>query len=207
MTARFTEDVSIQGNLRVAGTMPKRDRADLTQENLAAYPIPLTEFSTWDALATNLPAAAGNDDLGLVTGTLGTDSPTLQAGDLKAAGATTRYARCQVPLPPEYVAGETVQLRVSCGMKTTAADTSCTIDVQAYETDREGAVGSDLCATAAQDMNDTAFADQDFTITATGLAPGDLLDIRLAIACNDGATGTAVIPTIGQVELLCDIKG
>jgi hypothetical protein len=201
-------DQLVQGNLTVTGSMfPARDRTEMKQEDNAVYAVPLTMFRVWDALATNLPGTAATDDLALVTGTLGTHSPTIQAGDLKAAGATTRYARCQQPLPIEYVAGQTVTLRCKAGMTTTAADTSCTLDAQVYRIARDGTVGSDICATAATTINNTTHADVSFTITPTTLEPGDLLDIRLAIACNDAATGTAVIPTIDAVEILCDVRG
>jgi hypothetical protein len=204
----FPGDVRIAGNLTVTSNLlPARGRSAMLQEDNAVYAIPLTWFRTWDALATNLPGTAASDDLGLVTGTLGTHSPTIQAGDLKAAGATTRYARCQQPLPIEYVAGQTVTLRCKAGMTTTAADTSCTLDAQVYRIARDGTVGSDICATAATTINNTTHADVSFTITPTTLEPGDLLDIRLAIACNDAATGTAVIPTIDAVEILCDVRG
>lgn len=205
--AKIDGDLRVGGDLTVDGSIPSVARTDIVQETLAKFPIPLWAFRVHDALQTNLPGTSANDDLGFSTGTIGTDSPKLTTGDLKAAGATTRYARVQVPLPAEYDAGETVKLRISGGMETTAADTSATVDVQCYKVDREGAVGSDICATGAQDINDTTFGDDDFTITPTGLTAGDVLDIRIAVAVNDGATGTAVIATIGAVELLCDIRG
>lgn len=202
------DDVTVQGDLQVNGDiLPKQPRSMLELESSKVYPIPLTFFRVWDALQTNLPGTAATDDLALITGTLGTASPIIQAGDLKAAGATTRYARVQVTLPPEYVAAETVLVRAKAGMTTTIADTSCTIDFQVYRVARDGTVGSDICATAATTINSTTHADKDFTITATTLAPGDLLDIRMAITCTDGATVTAVTPTVDQVELVLDIRG
>lgn len=207
--ATFTEDVLIQGNLRVTGTRtPTLDRDELTQENLAVYPIPWVEFRVWDAMQTNLPGTSATDDLALIGGTFATGVPSIQTSDLKAAGATTRYARCQVQLPPEYVAGETVTIRLHAGMVTTAADVSATVDVECYLSGRERLVdGADLCTTAAASINDTTFADKDFQITATSLSPGDVLDIRIAISVNDAATVTAVIGCIGSAELLLDIRG
>ena len=111
-------------------------------------------------------------------------------------------------LPHNYVAGETVTIRLRAGMKTTVADTSATVDVQAFKSNNEGAVdGSDLCATAATTCNSLTPADKDFTITPTTLSPGDWLDVRIAIATNDGATAGAVIGFIGRAQLLCDTKG
>ena len=40
-----------------------------------------------------------------------------------------------------------------------------------------------------------------------GIDPGDLIDVRLSIACTDAATGTAVTPTVYAVTLLCDTRG
>lgn len=186
--------------------IPLMPRADLETEQNAVYSVPLTEFRTWDALATNLPAAAANDDLGLVTGTLGTHGPNITAGDVKAT-SSTRYARCQVPLPVEYKAGGSVIVRCKAGMQTTVADGSCTVDFQVYRVVRDTTVGSDICATAATSINSTSFADKEFTITPTTLSPGDLLDIRMAIIYVDTATATAVTPTVAAVEVLCDIRG
>lgn len=147
------------------------------------------------------------DDLSLVSGTFGTNAPSLQTEDLRAVGATNRYARFLVPLPSEYVAGETVVLRFSAGMITTAADNTATLDVQCYKSDEDNTVSADLCATAAQGMNNTVFADLDFTITPTALSPGDMLDVRIVTAINDAATGAEVIGCVAAIKRLCDTQG
>ena len=180
--AKITGDLRVSGDLTVDGSIPTVERTDIAQEANAIFPVPWTAWRVHD-------------------------SPTLTAGDLKASGATTRYARCQVALPAEYDAAETVTLRISAGMVTTVADDSATVDVQCYKADREGAVGSDICNTAAQSINSETFANKDFTITPTGLTAGDVLDIRIAVTVTDAATATAVTATIGAVELLCDIRG
>jgi len=182
-------------------------RSKLAQDTLQPFTLPLTQFRTWDALATNLPGTAAADDLGLDNATFGTGSPHLTAGDLKAAGATSRYARAHVVIPAEYDDGETCNLRVHAGMLTTVSDTTCTVDVECYRSDEETGISADLCTTAATTMNSLTFADIDFTLTPTTFVSGDTLDIRIHIACNDAATGTAVEPVIGAVQLLCDIRG
>ena len=179
----------------------------LKQDANVIFPVNLATLRVWDAYQTNLPGTAATDDLALVGGTFGTAPPTLSAGDLKAAGATTRYARFQLNLPECYDAGETIKLTISAGMVTNVADTSCTLDVQCYKLDKITGIGSDLCATAATTINSLTFADIEFTITPTSLVAGDTFDVRIAIACNDAATGTAVTPTIGAIDLVCDIKG
>lgn len=182
-------------------------RSKLAQDTLAKYAIPLTSFRVHDAMQTNLPGTSANDDLALIGGTFGTNSPEIKTSDLKAAGATTRYARALIQLPPEYDDAQTVEIRVKGGMETTVADTSATVDVECYESDKSGGVGSDLCTTAAQSINSLTAADKDFTITASGLVAGDILDVRITVAVNDAASGTAVVAALGAIELLCDIRG
>lgn len=207
--AQFPGDVLVLGNLQYTGSLlPGVARSGLTQDTSQSYWLPWDGFRVWDAVATNLPATPASDDLGLIGGTWGTGVPSIQTGDLKAAGSTTRYARCQFQLPPEYVTGTGLVLRLHAGMITTIAGTAATVDVEVYKSGKEFLVsGSDLCATAATSINSTTLADKDFAITGTGLVAGDQLDIRLAILVNDAATGTAVIGCIGSAEMLLTIRG
>lgn len=204
--ARFTGDVRITGDLAVDGALPTIPRSSLQQDTLAVFAIPMTSLRVWDAIATNLPGTAANDDLALDGGAWATDSPCITTGDVKTLNST-RYARFQVALPAEYDAGQTVALRFHAGMKTTVADNACTLDLVCYKSDQEAGIGADLCVTVAQSINSLTDADVDFTITPTGLTAGDVLDCRIAVAYNDAASGTAVIAQIGSIELLCDIKG
>lgn len=203
------EDVRVSGviNIKDTGISAQTRSSILKQDAAVAFPVKLTDLRVWDAFQTNLPGTAATDDLALVGGTFGTSPPVVSAGDLKAAGATTRYARFQVTLPECYDAGETVTLALYAGMATTIADTSCTIDVQCYKLDKAGAIGSDLCTTSATSINSLVLAAKSFTITPSGLVAGDTLDVRIAIACTDAATATAVTPTVAAIDLLCDIKG
>jgi len=206
---KFPAGIDVTGDLIVRGNIqPAVERSSLLQYNAQVYQIPLTSAKIWDAAQTNLPGTAATDDLEINTGTWGTNVPSIQTNDLKAAGATTRYALFEVATPPEYVAGQTVTLRASAGMLTTIADTSATLDFEAYITDREGLVsGSDLVSTAFTSINSLTFADYSFTLTPTTIDPGQKILIRMAIAVNDGATGTAVIGSVGALELLLDTQG
>lgn len=204
------DSLIVDGALTVGETSVSAQTRDtiLKQDTNMRFPIPLHEFRVHDALATALSGTPAADDLGITTGTLGSAAIRLSAGDLKAAGATTRYARHpQVIIPECYDAAETFTIIVSGGMETTVADTSCTVDLQVYKLDKDGAVGADICATAATSINSLTFADKTFTITSTSLEPGDVLDVRVAIACTDAATGTAVTPAIASIDIACDIKG
>jgi hypothetical protein len=202
------EPTVFQNTVTFAGSVfPTWDRTDLTIDQSVEIFIPWTFWRIWDAFHTNLPGTAATDDLALIGGTFGTNAPSIQAGDLKAAGATTRYARACVDVPPEFVTAGTFIIRAHAGMKTTVADTSCTIDFSAYRSDLQDAVGSDLVTTSATTINSLSESDKDFTVDAATLLQGDLLDIRMAITCTDGATGTAVIPFVGGVWLVLDIRG
>lgn len=208
-TVRFPEDVSIAGNLQIDGLLlPGVTRGTLIQNDFQEYGINPALMRIHDAFASPISAAA-NDDLGISTGgTYGTDAPYVTAGDLKALGATTRYARFLFVLPPEYVAGQSVRIVANAGMVTTVADTSCTLDFEAYKLDLDATVGgSDLVSTAAQSINSTSFAIKNFEVTSAGLSAGNILDIRVAVVCNDAATGTAVIPAIAHLAMSLDIKG
>jgi hypothetical protein len=190
---------TIAGNADIATTK-------LAQRVLAESIIPLTQARTWDSVAVNLPAAATGDDLGLVSGTFGTNPARITAGDVKALGPTTRRLYMAIPIPANYEDGQTIQLQIRAKMETTVADVSCTLDAEVY-VGADGTVGSDLVTTAAQSMNSLSAAAYTFTINATGVDPGDLLEVRLSIASNDAATATAVTPAIYSIALLCDTRG
>jgi hypothetical protein len=168
-------------------------RTDLAEEALTPLPVDLTEMR--DAL-TGLSLA----------GVFGTDAPTLMTDNVKASTATA-YARFRFCLPESYVTGHDVQVRVRGGMLTTVADTSATVDIVCYEDDEDGGISADLCTTAAQSINSLTKADKDFVITATSLAAGSMLDIRVTVAVVDAATVTAVAAEISSLKVLVDLKG
>lgn len=176
------------------------------QRVLAESVVPVHSFRVWDAVQTNPPGTASADDLGLVTGTWGTNPVRLTGGDMKALGATTRYVYFSIPIPANYDDGETIQVRIRAKMETTVADVSCAVDLVAY-VGSSGALGSDLVTTSAQSMNSLTAANYDFTINGASVEPGDLIECRLAIACNDAASATAVTPAVYKVSLLCDTRG
>jgi predicted RecA/RadA family phage recombinase len=178
-------------------------RAALVQDDLQPYPIPIDKFRVWDEVQTII-GTPGNDDLGIVDNTFLTGTPSIETGDVKAGGATSRKTRFQFAVPPEYVAGQTITLRANAGMKTTVADNAASID---FEVVRHAAPNVDICATAAQSINNLAAANKDFTLTPTNVVPGDILDVVCTVLVDDDATGTAVIGKVNSVTLLLDIKG
>lgn len=205
-TQRIPNNLDVQGDLVVRGALPTYPRASLRQDDFYGESIPLVAFRVHDAFQTAL-GTAGTDDLGITAGAHGTGVPYLTAGDCKAA-AVTRYGRAVVRIPDNYVAGESVRLVVHAGMLTTVSDGTATVDFQAFKVGTNALVsGADLVATAATTINSLTFADVAFNVTSTSLSPGDELDIKIAVACTDTATATAVIPAIQTVRLECDVKG
>lgn len=183
-------------------------RSKLAQNTEQVYVVPLTSLRVHDALESLLPQPSAADDLGWpATQTFGTVTPYLESRDLKTL-STSLYARGQFALPPEYDAGQTFKVRIRGGALTTIADTSLDLDLSLYEVDRDGGVdGADLCATNAQSINNLTLADKEFVITATSLAPGNVLDFRIEVAVVDSATGTVVKAKISEVAFLLDIRG
>lgn len=181
-------------------------RTQLATNTSQPYPIPLTQLRVWDALQTNLPGTAASDDLEITTGTFGTNPARLRTSDAKATTVTQR-ARFIFPIPIEYVAAASFVIRVRSRMITTVSDGTATVDIEAYRHDEDGGIGSDLCATSAASINSLTAGNDDFTITATTLSPGDTLDVRVTIAITDTATGTAVIGQISRIACLLSVQG
>ena len=168
--------------------------------------IPILSAKVWDAPLSSLPTTSSADDLGITVGTWGTSAPVIQTSDLKAAGATSRYARFQWVVPKGFDAvTPSLKLRLNGDMDTTVADTSATIDAVVYE-NSGASISADLCATAAQSINSLTPADKDFTITATSLSEGDVLDIRVAITVTDAATGTSVVGKLNSVKMVYNAR-
>lgn len=183
--------------------------AQLAQRATQRLYVPLTSARVWDAPSSLLPSAGATDDLGILPGTWGTNQVTLQTGDLKAAGATTRYAMFQTALPRDYDDDETIQLEVKAGMATTVSDGTATVDAEIYAPAGDETVGSDLCTTAATTINTlltSSVTTVTFSVTDTGLVAGDPLEIRLAVAISDAASATAVIGVVTSVTLLYDAR-
>lgn len=183
-----------------------RSKLALTDE--AYFEIPLVNWRIHDAIQTPLSGTAGTDDLGIISGTFGTASPSIQTSDAKTTSVTQRM-RTTFILPPEYDDGETVAFSCVAGMFTTDTDGTATVDVEAYLLDEADAtVGSDLVSTAATSIaGDTDPAELDFVITPATLTAGAVLDIRVTVAITDSSTGTAVIGRILKTGVKCDIRG
>ena len=203
----FQGSIFVPGDLTLSGDIvPGISRNSLIQQDLAEYVVCFRDWRIHDNLSSLLPSTAAADDLALDGETFGTESPYLVSSDSKAA-TTTQYGRFQFALPVEYVAGQSVRVQVLAGMITTVADGSAAVSVAAYESDDDGGVGTDLVTTASTTINSLTQTTLNFDVTSTALAPGDVLDIRLAAAISDSSTATAVLAKISRVAILLDVRG
>jgi hypothetical protein len=182
------------------GTIP---RADLTEDALQTFEIPLgTNWLTGNSLdpLLGLTGAAANT---LTTGVIGTGVlgliGTAANESTEATSNVTRFT-----LPENYVAAGDVTFVVTA--KCTGAPETLTVDAVIKEINTTaGTVGSDICATAIQTIT-SSFVAYSFTVTATGLVAGDVLQIQLDTNVIIAA-GTDAILQISNVAIKCDVKG
>lgn len=145
--------------------------------------IPLVDLRKDGAIKDQIDDAPGASLLGL-----GDAVGEVVKGNASNNNAKTDFAAYQLVLPADYKAGGTVTVILRVKKDTTLATVSDTCDVIAKLVG-DGAVGSDICATAAQQVT-VAYANYSFTITPTGLVAGDVLDLRISLNSDD--TGGAV---------------
>lgn len=176
----------------------------MVQDDLKPYPIILTTFRKTAALSSLLGEVADCTNHALRGYSHGSESMYLK-GYAAEGASTTERSRVLKELPAEYVAGQTVIIRVHSKLSS-AVEVSGTVALLVYKSDKEKGVSADLCETAAQ-PNTTSWADYDFTITPTDLEPGDVLDIEITTVINNTGGAQEIDLFMGDVRLLCDVKG
>lgn len=209
---KIDENVKIGGGfgatgvtISAAGVIQGDGAATFEQVAAAVYPIPLDAIMKND-MRTPLAAAGDATNLGIVGNTHGTSSTYLVSTAYNNTNGS-ETARFLFVLPPEYDDGETVTIRVHAHVDTTPYATTATADIECFVPDGEKGISGELCTTVAQDINSATWADHDFTITPTTLTSGDILDIELTIAGNDGGGAANKSMEVGAVQILLDIKG
>ena len=210
MANQIDGDVTINGALNVLGSISGPiARTNLMAEANTVVGVPLSEFVVWDSVTQAfLPSVGAADDCGMVLGAFGTALPYIGSKQLNAAGASTQYARTQVVVPPEYIAGNAISIRVYGGMITSVASVSATVDCELYKAAKTSTLvsGSDLVSTAATTINSLTFAAVTFVVTPTTVSPGDLLDLRLALITNS-ATASSHFAAVSAVDFLYATRG
>jgi hypothetical protein len=180
-------------------------RSKLTEDALAqAMSVPISALRHTTGVPLTVAETAGGFNVSL--------SSHVYLAQAEITDNETEVSVChaQVTLPPEYVAGGdiTVRLPVSIVKTAAAVDNGSTIDLSVYK-QAAGAVGSDLCATAAQTFAavDTWY-NKDFTVTPTGLVAGDVLNLEITSSVIDSEAGGGTLRLNMQPPLiLLDVKG
>ena len=123
--------------------------------------------------------------------------------DLNGDGTAASYARTIFTLPPEYLSGGTITLRMYCDTVAGAAS----VDAEIYQQSKTSTAvtGGDLVTTAAQAVTGT-FGAKDFTVTPTSRVAGDSFDIRIAVIGTTSVTASTIV-RITNIEMLLQIKG
>lgn len=201
VTLETTQSQISENDLQSTFALP---RSKMELESAKSFPLDLRGWQVHDSGAL-LPASATADDLGFVVGTFATAPPTIVSSD-GASTTVTQYARRSFMVPLEYQNNQTIQFVVNAEMAT-ISDTTATIDVEVYEADKAGGIGSDLCTTSATTINSATAANKTFAINGAGLSAGDWLDIRMTVAITDSVTGSGVTAQINNTEIQCDVRG
>jgi hypothetical protein len=162
----------------------------------------LSDLRVWNAPGTHLPAAAAADDHGLVHSAM--NAAEIVTG-LDAGGTIeTQYCRFDIPVPIEYVLGQSISAVINASMEV-VADDSAVLDLEVY---REAAPTVDICATAQQSINSATPADVEFTITPSTVAVGDVLKCRIKTVVTDsGDAEDDIQAQIHSVAVCFDVKG
>lgn len=183
--------------IRVDGADRAAELVEAVVPAAKAYAIDLTGLRQAAAMKDALPDAPNATTLGLAdaAGSLVTGTQT-NGGTTAAATETAAF---QFPLPAEYQAGGAVTVRVRAKVSA-LQEVADTVDVAVKKVGDAG-LGADICATAAQALT-AEYADYDFTVTPTGLAAGDVLNVVVTLATDDTGGTQNGTPTIAAVTVL-----
>ena len=175
-------------------------RADITEDALQAYGIPLMQIMAADGAPLGLSESAGDHFI-----SFGTNIIQLQ-GEEAISETETSESYWQFVLPPEYVAAGDVTVRLRCKVDGAGTDNGSTVDVEVFE-QADGAIGSDIQATAPQTFAAKGtWYNKDFSVTAAGLVAGDILNVVLTTAVTEIAAG-ALAFYADPPKMLLDVKG
>lgn len=145
--------------------------------------IPLNSAVKPAAIKDGLADTAGTSILGLADAE---GSPLL--GSSTNNTSVTESCLFLVPVPNDYMPGGKIGVRAKAKVSV-ARTVAATVDFTVKE--HGDSLGSDVCATNAQDINSTTYKWKYFSITPTGFIPGlSVLSIVLVLA-NDDTGGSA----------------
>ena len=160
-----------------------------TDGNLKATEMTLVESVDTDLRLQSFHLGAGGTAGTMVNGTFGTGRKRIEGQIANVSSATTEIS-VECILPTTYEPGAAITMLENVRLSADVA-TAKTIDMEVYKLGSDGeASGGDLCATASQSITTTDAA-YSFTITPSGLNPGERLMKIIRIFLNDsgGSSG------------------
>ena len=184
----------------VAGTLT---RADLTEEALAVYGVPLALVRQEDGIPLAVAETGGTFNL-----IVSSDIWYLM-GEISQGETETSESCFQFILPPEYVAAGDVKVRIKnrCVLGS-GTNNGSTLDVEVFEQTGNGAIGSDLVSTGAQTYAATsAWQTTDFVVDGTGLVAGDILNVVVTASVVESGSSNPIHVELDGLAMLLDIKG
>jgi len=180
-------------------------RAKLAEESLASYPIALMQCRNEDGSVIKDDSGWPIGSFGVVAG--GWDDGTLYLRSSYAVGTTRSCFLCfELCLPPEYVDGGDVRLRIHTRYDGEGTVAAHHVDARVYAMSDDGTPGGDLNQTNQQDVT-TSWADYTFTINSGSLAPGDRLLVLVKGEIGETSGEAGLWMEIGSMEMQLDIAG
>lgn len=157
--------------------------------------VALVDLHPAAALKDAMADAPNASTLGLAdTGLLVVGTTTNSSGTASASETATAV----IALPEDYAPGGALSVVLRARVSV-AREVSATADLVAQPL-ADGVLAADICTTAAQALG-TAYADLTFTLTPTGLAPGDVLHLTVTLATNDTGGGSDGAPALAALDI------
>lgn len=187
----------------VAGAI---SRADLAAETGVKYDGALMTMRNVDGTVLDATGGAGKFKIS-TTGTFGAPASLSLVSEAAQGNTKTDVVEFEFRLPAEYTAGAAITVNVESnvtGAGTLGATKTLTVD--AFKVAADGTVGSNL-GPAAGTLATGAAANQAFTITPTGLNPGDKLLIQVQASLNETGGVSPVNANLDDINVALNIKG
>ena len=180
------------------------DRGNQEQIALQRFAIPISAFRYSDGVIPVATAAAGKP--GIKMGGWGVGTGYFQGENAKNA-TKTEYLVFDFTLPESYDDGEDVKVGVTCRYNQDGGTIDVhSVDCEVYEVTDAGAVGSDLCTTAAQAFSGT-MTEYLFVVTDAGLVRGDRLRVLIKTVLSETADAGTQYAEVGGASVYADVKG
>jgi hypothetical protein len=172
--------------------------ADGVYTELGAFPINVNDWRGPTGLVLTASETAGSFFV-----QVGTNQYYLQ-GEETNNETEVSVIRSEFTLPPNYVAGSPITLRLGTDITGSGTNGASTIDASAYLQSVAGTVGDDLVETSAISVSTTE-GNKDVVITPTGLVAGDKLVLKVTASVIESAS-SAIRMLITRSQILCGIK-